>query len=70
MAPLHYRLTEGEKTEALKQKAGNVDAHMCLTKCAKSELQWWVDTINKAENHIYKQEPEITVSTDASLRAQ
>ena len=64
--PLHYRLTEGEKTEALKQKAGNFDAHMCLTQCAKSELQWWVDTIDKAENPFFRQEPEITVSTDAS----
>lgn len=52
--PLHFRITEGGKSEALKQSAGNFEAHMCLTPLAKCELQ------------IYRQEPQITVRTDAS----
>jgi hypothetical protein len=64
--PLHFRITEHEKSEALKQNSGNFDTGMCLTHQAKSELQWWVDSIDTAVNQIYRPEPQITLRTDAS----
>ena len=35
--PLHFRITEHEKLEAVKQNAGNFDAFMCLTSAAKAQ---------------------------------
>ncbi|CAB4030534.1 Transposon Tf2-6 poly [Paramuricea clavata] len=64
--PLHFRLTEHEKSEALKLNAGNFEAHMCLTSLARNELQWWVDSIDTAVNVVYRPEPDITIRTDAS----
>ncbi len=46
--PLHFRLTEREKSKALKQNAGNFDAMMSLTPLARDELQWWIDSIDTA----------------------
>ena len=39
--PLYFRITEGEKAQALKQNKGNCDTHMQLSASAKLELQWW-----------------------------
>ena len=64
--PLHFRITEGEKSKALEQNLGNFEAHMCLTPLARNELQWWIDTLDTAENQIYRNEPQITIHTDAS----
>ena len=64
--PLHFRITEGEKSKALEQNLGYFEAHMCLTPLARNELQWWIDTLDTAENQIYRNEPQITIHTDAS----
>ncbi|XP_028412548.1 uncharacterized protein LOC114535439 [Dendronephthya gigantea] len=64
--PLHFRLTEHEKTEALKQNAQNFDALMRLTPLAREELQWWVNLIDTAANQIHRPEPQIIIRTDAS----
>ncbi|XP_028407843.1 uncharacterized protein LOC114530423 [Dendronephthya gigantea] len=64
--PLHFRLTEHEKTEALKQNAQNFDALMRLTPLAREELQWWVNSIDTAANQIHRPEPQIIIRTDAS----
>ena len=66
--PLHFRITEGVKSEALKQNSGNFEAHMCLTPLAKCELQWWIDSVDTAVNRIYREEPQVTIRTDASKR--
>ena len=52
--PLHFRITEGEKSKALEQNLGDFEAHMCLTSSAKNELQWWIETIPTAVNLIYR----------------
>ena len=64
--PLHFRLTEHEKSEALKLNAGNFEACMYLTSLARNELQCWVDSIDTAVNVVYRPEPDITIRTDAS----
>ncbi len=64
--PLHFRLTEHEKSKALKQNAGNFDAMMSLTPLARDELQWWIDSIDTAVNEIHRPDPQITIRTDAS----
>jgi hypothetical protein len=64
--PLHFRLTEHEKSEALKQNAGNFDATMRLTSLARNELLWWIDSLDTAERDINRPEPQIVIRTDAS----
>ncbi len=64
--PLHFRLTEHEKSKALKQNAGNFDAMMSLTPLARDELQWWIDSIDTAVNEIDRPDPHVTIRTDAS----
>ena len=66
--PLHFRVTEHEKSEALKQKAGDFDATMSLTPQARNELQWWVNSIDTAVNEINRPEPQIIIHTDASTQ--
>ena len=65
---LHFRVTEHEKSEALKQKAGDFDATMSLTPQARNELQWWVNSIDTAVNEINRPEPQIIIRTDASTQ--
>ena len=64
--PLHFRLTEHGKSEALKQNAGNFDAMMRLTSLARNELKWWIDSIDTAVRDINRSEPQIVIRTDAS----
>ena len=66
--PLHFCITEHEKSEALRQNAGNFDAFMSLTPFAREELQWWVDCIETAVNKIDRPDPQITIRTDASTQ--
>ncbi len=64
--PLHYRITEKEKSLALKQYNGDYEANMTLTQDAQRELQWWVDNTHTAYNVINRTPPEIVLFTDAS----
>ena len=66
--PLHFRITEHEKSEALRQNAGNFDAFMSLTPFAREKLQWWVDCIETAVNKIDRPDSQITIRTDASTQ--
>ena len=66
--PLHFRVTEHERSEALNQKAGNFDAMMSLTPQARNELQWWVNSIDTAVNEINRPERQIIIRTDASTQ--
>ena len=66
--PLHFRTTEGEKAQAIKHNQGNFDVPMELSTNAKYELQWWIDNVETANTVIYRPEPHITISTDASKK--
>nr|XP_058956687.1 uncharacterized protein LOC131783926 [Pocillopora verrucosa] len=64
---LHYRALEMEKTCALKQNKGNFDRLMTLSSEAKSDIQWWIDSISEAYNPVNHGDPDINMTTDASL---
>ena len=64
---LFYRVLDNEKTLALKQHAGDFEAHMKLSNVAKEDLQWWIDNILNAYCPIVHDNPSITVFSDASL---
>ena len=64
--PLYFRIAEGEKAQALKQTKENYDTHMQLSSSAKLELQWWINKVETSTNLIYRSEPHMIMSTDAS----
>ena len=64
---LHYRVLEMEKTCALKQNKRNFDRSMTLSSEAKSDIQWWIDSISVAYNPVNHGDPHIIMTTDASL---
>ena len=64
---LHYRALEMGKTCALKQNKGNFDRPMTLSSEAKSDIQWWIDSISEAYNPVNHGDPDIIMTTDASL---
>ena len=63
---LHYRILEGEKSQALQYSKGDYDSKMTLSSSAQSELQWWVENICEAYNIINRPPPNFTIFTDAS----
>ena len=65
--PLYYRQLEKEKKTALTQNKGDSDSHMHLSKLAKEELPWCVNNLPSACNDIQQSDPEITLTSDASL---
>ena len=65
--PLHYRQLEKEKTVALMNSKGDFDQIMQLSEAACEELKWWSDNVETAENDILQSEPDLVISTDASL---
>ena len=60
--PLHYRALEMNKTFALKLNKGNFDRSMTLSSEAKSDIQWWIDSISEAYNPVNHGDPDITIS--------
>ena len=58
---LHYRALEMEKTCALKQNKGNFDRLMTLSSEAKSDIQWWIDSISEAYNPVNHGDPDINM---------
>ena len=64
---LHYRALEMGKTCALKQNKGNFDRPMTLSSEAKSDIQWWIDSISEAYNPVNHGDPDVIMTTDASL---
>ena len=64
---LHYRALEMGKTCALKQNKGNFDRPMTLSSEVKSDIQWWIDSISEAYNPVNHGDPDVIMTTDASL---
>ena len=67
MGSRHYRELESQKTIALAQNCGNYDAKMYITNSMKMELQWWIENLPLAHNNISRENPHLTLETDASL---
>ena len=65
--PLHYREMEKAKTEALKLSKGDFDSHMTITPSMKNDLTWWINNLSEQSRLIVRDNPQITVETDASL---
>jgi len=65
---LHYRCLERVKNSALAANKGNYDSLMSLTPKAIADINWWKLNVYNAKNDIYKPSPNITLTTDASLK--
>ena len=64
---LHFRNLEECKKDALKENKGDFEGLACLSVQAVNELRWWISNIMSAENDIVSSDPDITITTDASL---
>ena len=64
--PLHYRALEKEKTAALKANFGHYDRKMQLSDEAKIEVQWWLQNVDEAYSCIYREKPDVELTSDAS----
>ena len=65
--PLHHKFLEMDKTRALQLHKGNFDKNMNLSQEAITDLKWWVTALPTAYNLINHGEPQVTMTTDASL---
>ena len=65
--PLHFRLLEDTKKEALKASRGDFDVLTVLSDGAREELNWWMDNLHTASKSILSSEPDISIETDASM---
>ena len=65
--PLYYRHLEEDKKAALRAHRGNFNKSLSLSPAAKGELRWWIDNVSSASNNILQTDPEITITSDASL---
>ena len=62
---LHYRYLERDKTQALVLNKGNYDK-MTLSSDAIREINWWVENIMSSYRPIYRDNPPLTITSDAS----
>jgi hypothetical protein len=65
--PLHYRNLEMNKIDALKLSAGKFDAEMNITFNMKVDLRWWLDNLSFQKRVIHHGNPDVSITTDASL---
>lgn len=63
---LFYRELEKEKILALKQKNGNYDSCMSISRSMKRELYWWFSNVFEQKRIISHGIPIHTIETDAS----
>ena len=64
--PLHYRLIEHEKIQAVKQVCGDYDSYMTITPEMRDDLSWWMHDLYTQERKICHGNPDIIITTDAS----
>ena len=67
LGPLHYRDLEIEKIKALENAKGDFDANMNVTPLMKTQLNWWYKHIFTQIRNLGRENPKITIKTDASL---
>ena len=65
--PLHYRNLELNKIDALKLSASKFDAEMNITFNMKVDLRWWLDNLSFQKRVINHGNPDVSITTDASL---
>ena len=65
--PLYFRHLECDKPLALTQANWDFDLPMTLSVEAKQELSWWVSSAPHSYNVVSHGQPEVTLTTDASL---
>ena len=63
---LYNRLTEKDKTEALKKSKGKFYCHMTLLEAANLELVWWEQNISESSRSLIELPIADTIFTDAS----
>lgn len=63
---LHYRHLERGKHKALVYSQGDYSGHVELDQDMCSELEWWSQNVDKAEKLIFRNNPDLEISTDAS----
>ena len=66
--PLYYRHLENDKKVALQKNRGNFEGAITLSPAAQGELEWWINNIATASNDILSSEPEVVLTSDASLK--
>ena len=64
---LHLRWLERDKSKSLAKRKGKFDKPMVLSRQAISEVKWWRDNIMPSFNPIMRGNPEVIITTDASL---
>jgi hypothetical protein len=65
---LYYREIEKANIFALIKSCGNFDAPMKITYNMREELNWWLTNVYKQKSVIRHELPNITITTDASMR--
>ena len=65
--PLHHKFLEMDKTQALKINKGSFDKNMSLSMEAITDLKWWVNELDTTYNLINHGDPQVIMTTDASL---
>ena len=65
--PLYHRHLEKDKTRALKENKGDFDRKMTVSAQSKVELKWWISHVDSAYNDVCCNDPDVVVTSDASL---
>ena len=63
---LHFRYLDKNKTTELIRRKGKFDKNMTLIAEAREEIHWWRENILDSYSPILRENPSITISTDAS----
>ena len=63
---LHFRALERCKTKALKENKGDFDKLTTIPDSAKEDIIWWKNNILQSFAEITRENPSITINTDAS----
>ena len=65
---LYYRNLEKDKILALHISKGDYDSPVYLSNESRSELTWWVNNVDSSFKPIVQEDPDLTLTTDASTR--
>ena len=68
LGPLHYRRLERDKDIALRDTVGDFEGLMSLSLEGKEDLNWWIVSLPSANRSIDNGVPDVTLTSDASLR--
>ena len=66
--PLHYRVLEHDKINAIAANAGDFNMPMELSEASIQELLWWITYAPRAQKHICYPTPSMIIQADASKK--